>query len=41
MQMLAFSLFLWVVGLGILAWVDWRIAVGVFVVLWANNILRK
>lgn len=40
-QLLAFSLFLWVVGLAFLIWVDWRIAVGAFLIIWANNILRK
>lgn len=35
------SLILFVAGFGILYTVDWKIALGVFIVVWANNIAQK
>lgn len=29
-----------IAGLALLAWADWRIALGVFLVLWSNNVQR-
>ena len=38
--MLGFSMVLYVIGFGVLIWIDWRVALGAFLVLWANNIMR-
>lgn len=36
--MVLFGLFLWLISLSLLAYVDWRIALGVFLAAWALKI---
>lgn len=35
---LLFAIALMLVGLVLMAWVDWRIALGAFLLMWGNNI---
>jgi hypothetical protein len=37
-NLLLFSMVLYIVGFGALVWANWEVAIGVFLVLWANNI---
>lgn len=41
LKLLIFSAIISIVGFGLLAYVDWKIFLGVFLVLWGNNITEK
>lgn len=32
---------LWIVGMVMLFWVDWRIGLGVFLVVGSNNVIKR
>lgn len=36
-----FAVILFLVGYGALIYVDWKIALGVFIALWSNNIMQN
>jgi hypothetical protein len=37
-KILGFALLLYIIGFYLISWVSWKIGLGVFLVLWANNI---
>ena len=37
----AVGLIIGIIGISLLIYVDWKIAVGVFLVIWADNISRE
>lgn len=37
-KILIFALLLYIIGFGFIGWASWKAAIGVFLVLWANNI---
>lgn len=39
--MLRISAVIQLLGLSLIAWFDWRLAIGVFILMWGENIARK